>query len=174
MCWLQLHITSNLMYGDSLATAARVRVRTGYGGADNAMRASELQNVTMEQWTISHRQGGKSHNSSHSVSQHKHVIIMMSIFRYSDQLGPDHSDHCPLAAVSAHLSVAGPSLGPLCWLILVLVCAGPLPHSQSFILILPRHQTNNSVLAPRPHKAAHIILLHCNCTEEEDKAQHLE
>ena len=37
------------MYGDSLATAARVRVRTGYGGTNNAMRASELQNVTM-QW----------------------------------------------------------------------------------------------------------------------------
>ena len=50
------------MYGDSLATAAQVRVRTGYGSADNAMRASELlaQNVTMEQWTISHRQGEKS------------------------------------------------------------------------------------------------------------------
>ena len=48
------------MYGDSLATAARVRVRTGYGGTNNAMRASELQNVTMEQWTISHRQGEKS------------------------------------------------------------------------------------------------------------------
>ena len=49
------------MYGDSLATAARVRVRTGYGGTNNAMRASELQNVTMEQWAISHRQRGKSH-----------------------------------------------------------------------------------------------------------------
>ena len=49
------------MYGDSLATAAQVRV-LGYGSADNAMRASELlaQNVTMEQWTISHRQGEKS------------------------------------------------------------------------------------------------------------------
>ena len=137
------------MFGDSLATAARVRV-LGYGSADNCqlLGASELlaQNVTMEQWTISHRQRGKSHNSSHSISQHLRVTIMMSIFlKYSDHCSCvlTISDHCPLAAVSAHLCVAGPGLGPLCWL----VCAGPLPHSQSFILIL--HQTPDKQLGTR-------------------------
>ena len=99
----------------------------------------------MEQCTISHRQRGKSHNSSHSVSQHLRVTIMMSIFL-------KYSDHCCCVLtivtivpwlLSAHLCVAGPGLGPLCWL----VCAGPLPHSQSFILIL--HQTPDKQLGAR-------------------------
>ena len=39
------------VWRQSRATAAQVRVRTGYGSADNAMRASELlAQIRMSQW----------------------------------------------------------------------------------------------------------------------------